>query len=84
MRSIKDYKPEPENNADAVSELSGKYDGLSQDELMSELFRTVSSAKSDGTFSAAQLDEFVGFVSPSLDEQSSARLRELVKMIKNA
>ena len=49
---------------------------------MRELMKNVAAAKSDGSFSPEQLDEFAAFVSPSLDEQSRARLAELINMIK--
>lgn len=89
MRSIKNHKPSHvEVNAgksdikNETEALSQKYAGKSESELMSELMRTVSAAKSDGTFSAQQLDEFVSFVSPSLDDDSRERLSRLVSMIK--
>ena len=44
--------------------------------------KTATAAKRDGTFSAQQLDEFVQFVSPSLDDESRSRLAYLVGMIK--
>lgn len=80
MRSIKNMKSEaaPKSSAESID----KYDGMSGNELMSELMKNVAASKSDGTFSPEQLDEFVSFVSPSLDARSRARLVELVNMIK--
>ena len=89
MRSIRDFKPQNDKKADAVSsqntadELYAKYSGYSENQLMSELMHAVSPARADGPFSPEQLDEFVGFVSPNLDEQSLEKLRALVEMIKN-
>lgn len=80
MRSIRDFNAQ--KSADTDKDLSRKYDGLSEDELMSELMRTASAAKADGSFSPEQLDEFVAFMSSSLDEQSLERLKALVRMIK--
>lgn len=85
MRSIRDRKTVIQNTeSDAKSQtdaLADKYTGKSESELMQLLVQNVSAAKRDGTFSAQQLDEFVRFVSPSLDEKSRARLKELVLMI---
>lgn len=80
MRSIRNFNA---TSDERVKSLSDKYDGLNEDELMAELLKSVSSAKADGSFSPEKLDEFVGFVSGSLDEQSLARLKQLVNMIKN-
>ena len=66
-----------------VQDLAAKYAGKSEAELINTLMQTVNSAKADGSFSAESLDEFVGFVSPGLDEQARARLMGLVNMIKN-
>ncbi len=91
MRSIRDFKPQNDKNAadasasaNAADGLYAKYADYSESELMSELMRAVSSARSDGSFSPEQLDEFVGFVAPSLDEQSLAKLRALVETVKSA
>lgn len=87
MRSIKNMgkvgdAPKSVNDMD-ISSLKQKYDGMTQNELMQELFKKVALSKSDGSFSAVQIDEFVRTVSPNLDEQSRNRLNELVAMIKS-
>lgn len=78
MKSIKDTKTDRKTVADTA----GKYDGMNEEQLLSELFKNVAAEKRNGTFSAETLDEFVSFVSPSLDEKSRERLTELVSMIK--
>ncbi len=76
MRQLKNYRA-----ADKTADAS-KYDGMSEGELMSELMKNVADAKENGSFSAEQLDEFMGFVSPNLDEKSRKKLAELINMIK--
>lgn len=77
MRSIKDRgKPD-------VGELSKKYEGMSEAQLMDALLSNVRVAKQNGTFSAQELDEFVLTVSPSLDEQARIKLKKLVELIKS-
>ncbi len=80
MRQLKNYKQSaaPEQVSDAAS----KYSGMNENELKQELFKQVSESKNNGTFSAREIDDFVSFVSPELDEKSRQRLNELVKMIK--
>lgn len=63
---------------------AAKYEGMSEGELVQELMKNVAAAKSDGTFSSQQLEEFVRFVSPQLDESSRKRLNELVAMLNNS
>ena len=81
MRSIKNMS-EGDVGAKSDGDIMKKYEGMNETELMSALMRNVAEAKSDGSFSESQLDEFVAFVSSSLDEASRERLTELVKMIK--
>lgn len=86
MKSIRDFKPEEKKKSEideTAHELYEKYSGLSEDQLMTELMRAVASGRRDGTFSESQLDEFVGFVSPSLDDDARKKLENLVKTIKN-
>ena len=84
MRSIKNMGKLGDSKADGmdIASLRQKYEGKSESELMQELFKKVAAAKSDGSFSPEQLDDFVRFMSPNLDEQSLKRLTELVGMIK--
>ncbi len=78
MRSIKDRSDTPPETRDFAS----KYEGMNESELMNALMQNVAAAKSDGTFSAEQLDEFENFVSPNLDEASRKRLADLIKIVK--
>lgn len=79
MRQLKNYKSSDAQKSE-VPDFS-KYEGLTHDELMNELLRAVASSKSDGSFSGEQIDDFVSFVSPELDEALRARLNELVGLI---
>lgn len=76
MRQLKNFMPTKPADFD-------KYSSLEENELMEKLIANVAQSKSNGTFSAEQLDEFVGFVESSLDEAAVKRLRDLVAMIKN-
>ena len=77
MRSIKNHKPSNRESGGGKTDIKGETDALAQKyagKSESELI--------GGTFSAQQLDEFVQFVSPSLDDESRSRLAYLVGMIK--
>lgn len=79
MRQLKNFRSENAVKPD-TPDLS-KYEGMDENQLMAELMRAVAAAKSDGSFSREQIDSFVSFVAPSLDEASRARLNELVGII---
>lgn len=86
MRRLKDYKADArrpvEASAESVDRAAAKYSGMNENELMGELMKSVASAKNDGSFNAAELDEFAAFVSPNLDEDQRKRLAELIRMVK--
>ena len=94
MHSIKDVGRGGGNNRErevdsveikkGVDSLASKYSGKSEEELMGLLMQSVSAARANGSFSEETLDEFVGFVSPELDERTRSRLVSLVNMIKNS
>ncbi|MBD5132203.1 MAG: hypothetical protein HDT28_06445 [Clostridiales bacterium] len=84
MRSIRDRKNVENTYRTEADEFAAQYAGKSESELMQALMQKVSASKRAGTFSPEQLEDFVRFVSPSLDEQSRNRLNELVNMINNS
>lgn len=91
MRSIKNFVcPHSAENGDMndiksrVNELASEYAGMSEDERMQTLMKYVDAAKSDGSFSPEQLDRFVRFVSPNLDDSSRDRLVRLSELIKES
>ncbi len=85
MRQLRNFKSNGGAGSDGVQkpEIPEKYAGMDESELRSELIRQVASAKSDGTFSSEQIDEFVELVSPNLDDEARAKLVDLVNMIKS-
>lgn len=78
MKSIRDGGRKPP----IPDELSKKYRGMNEGELMQELFSQAAQARRDGSLSAEQLDAFFEFVSPQLDASSRNRLKELIRQIK--
>lgn len=81
MRQLKNFKSSDSGKSDA-SDITSKYVGMNANQLMGELMKNVAAAKGNGTFSEEQIDEFVRFVSPQLDDSARERLNELVGMIK--
>lgn len=88
MRSIRDFGREQssvdnQTLKDEMQSVAAKYAGKTEDELMRALRQNVAAAKRNGSFSVEQIDNFVGLVSPGLDEASRQRLNALVEMIKS-
>ncbi len=85
MRSLKNFKASASDTAEKPGDkpmIPEKYAGMSEDMLRAELLSKVAEAKSDGSFDSQKIDEFVETVSPSLDEATRARLKDLVALIK--
>ena len=87
MRSIKNYGKDGATSGEsdlvsAAKSASNKYAGMNEQELMRALMQQVAASKSNGTFSAEQLDSFAQFVMPTLDESARERLQQLIDMIK--
>lgn len=84
MRSLKNFKAS--DHAERTGDrpiIPEKYAGMTEDQLRAELLSKVAEAKSDGSFDTERIDEFVEMVSPSLDEATRVRLRDLVALIKS-
>jgi hypothetical protein len=86
-RGIADLsKKIPENQKDAAQSIekqAQQYAGKSQDELMSELKKSVEAGKADGSFSNETMEEFIKNVSPMMDKEQKEKLIEIAKMFKD-
>ena len=86
MRQLKNYsgngdKKEEVAFSDAVIPSADKYEGLSREQLLETLKRAVRSAKSSDSYSAETIENFCNFVTPMLDDESRARLVEVMSML---
>jgi len=70
-------------NPDTLEQQTLEYSKKSESELMTDLMEEVSKGKADGSFSAEQLEEFIGRVSPMLNETQRERLQKLSLQLKN-
>lgn len=65
-----------------VTELSQKFDGKSQNELLKAIYVEAEKNKRNGTLSNDQIDTFVALLSPALDEKKRKLLKKIASQLK--
>ena len=71
--------------ADAASllkMLAGKYEGASEDEIISAIVKEAERGKRNGTLTNAEIDAFARTVEPMLNAQQRKRLQKVVAFLK--
>ena len=79
-KSLRNFKAQ-ETGERRAAELVAKYGSMSEDALYAKLMQEVASAKSDGSFSAADLAADVDRMRPYLTEQQVEKLNHLLRII---
>ena len=65
-----------------VNSLAKKFDGKSQNELLSAIYKEAKSGKQKGTLSNSDIDNFVNTLSPFLDGKKRELLNKVAKELK--
>ncbi len=65
-----------------VSSLAGKFDGKSQNDLIKAIYQEAKRGKEQGTLSNADIDNFVGMLSPLLDDKKRKMLIKIADELK--
>ena len=68
---------------DLVKNLSKKFDGKSQNDLLKAIYDEALKGKRNGTLSNEQIDTFYSVLAPMLDDKKRKLLRKVVEEIKN-
>lgn len=79
-KRLKNYTCAEEEKKRAA-DLVGKYGGMSEDALYAKLMQEVASARSNGSFSAAELAENVARMRPYLTKEQAEKLDHLLRII---
>lgn len=66
-----------------LKNISAKYEGASQSELLSAIFAEAARARKAGTLSDSEIENFVASVSPMLSKSQRNQLEKVVERIKN-
>ena len=90
MRDFNSYeKKETVNqglNGDAMNnlrKLAGKYEGASENDLISAIMIEAEKGRRNGTLSDADVDNFANMIAPMLNPSQRAKLKAVVSKIKN-
>ena len=85
MRSLRNFntndQKEKLKSMGIESEKAEKYASMSEDELVSELLRSVRKQKADGSFDSKQLQTLASLLSPQLDDKQKSKLNDLVRLL---
>lgn len=65
-----------------VSSLAGKFDGKSQNDLIKAIYQEAKRGKEQGTLSNGDIDNFVGMLSPLLDDKKQKMLYKIADELK--
>ncbi|MBO7149423.1 MAG: hypothetical protein J6V71_00860 [Clostridia bacterium] len=87
VNNEKNNKKEAPNGMDKnlynlVSSLAGKFDGKSQNDLIKAIYQEAKRGKQQGTLSNADIDNFVGMLSPMLDDKKRKMLNKIADELK--
>lgn len=77
-----DLDEQGKRSYDDIREKAKQYEGKSEDQLLSELFKRVNDGKRSGTLNNADIDNFAAQVAPMLSPEQREKLDRLIRMIK--
>lgn len=66
---------------ETIQQVASKYAGKSQEELYSELRRTVAEQKANGTYSSEALARFAAMAAPMMTAEQKQKMNELLKTL---
>lgn len=88
MRDFNNYTGStPNSNQDGMDVLKSfakKYEGASEDQIISEIMREAQKGKKNGTLTNADIDRFKNMLYPMLSSQQRAKLDKVIKQIKES
>lgn len=67
---------------DLVKMLAGKYDGKSEKELLTAIFKEAEKGRKNGTLSDADIDRFASILAPLVDSTKRKKLYEVCEKLK--
>ena len=77
-----DLKKVDSNLFNLVNSLAGRFDGKSQNELISAIYEEAKKGKMRGTLSNRDIDNFSAMLSPLLDDKKRKILNKIVNELK--
>lgn len=68
--------------ASILSQLAGKYEGMSEDQILSAILSEAEKGRRNGTLTDADIDSFVKSVEPMLADSQRKKLHRVVEFLK--
>lgn len=89
MRDFNSYNSNPSSsvsgdNLKTLKEFADKYEGASQNELVSAIIEEAEKGRKRGTLSNADIDRFSSMLSPMLNREQKKQLEKIVNQIKKS
>ena len=65
-----------------IDEMIGKFQNMSEAELITEVFKIINEKKKNGTFNPNDIDNLAKMISPLLNDEQKRKMEQLIQLIK--
>lgn len=65
-----------------IDDLIGRFQNMSEAELITEVFKIINEKKRNGTFNPQDIDNLAKIISPLLNEEQKKKMEQLIQLIK--
>lgn len=72
------------NSKDMLKNFASKYEGASEDTLISEIMKEAEKGRRNGTLTNADIDRFKNMLAPMLNQQQRQKLEKVVEKLKKS
>ena len=87
MRDFNNYNSNTnmdKNSSEMLKNFAKKYEGASEDKLISEIMKEAEKGRKNGTLTNAEIDRFKNMLSPMLNSEQRKKLENVVEKLKNS
>lgn len=87
MRDFNNYSTgskSQKDTMDAIKNFAGKYEGASENELISEIMKEAEKGRRNGTLSDSDIDRFKNMLEPMLNSAQKQKLHKVIEKIKKS
>lgn len=87
MRDFNNYTSNNQMNKeskDMLKNFASKYEGASEDTLISEIMKEAEKGRRNGTLTNADIDRFKNMIEPMLNSQQRKKLEKVVEKLKKS
>jgi hypothetical protein len=88
MRDFNNYNPKneglPKDAMGILKSFASKYEGSSEDELLSEIIKQAEQGRKNGTLKDSDIESFKNMLMPMLNKTQREKLLKVIETIKNS